>query len=220
MPLEQIIIDTGHHPLRCIIWLHGLGADGNDFADFPNLLKLPSDSSFRYIFPHAPVRQITLNGGMQMRGWYDLLSLDLHSKEDTQGLEESSMMLAELIDKQIEQDIPSENILLGGFSQGGALALYYGLSCSRPLAGLIALSTYLPLRDKLGSHRSIVNNNMPVFMGHGSYDSVISSGLGESSRDVLQEHGYDVTWKQYPMDHSVCELELQDIRNFLLKCYL
>jgi len=220
MPLEQIIIDTGHHPLRCIIWLHGLGADGNDFADFPNLLKLPSDSSIRYIFPHAPVRQITLNGGMQMRGWYDLLSLDLHSKEDTQGLEESSMMLAELIDKQIEQDIPSENILLGGFSQGGALALYYGLSCSRPLAGLIALSTYLPLRDKLGSRRSIVNNNMSVFMGHGSYDSVISSGLGESSRDVLQEHGYDVTWKQYPMDHSVCELELQDIRNFLLKCYL
>ncbi|MBO69167.1 MAG: carboxylesterase [Acidiferrobacteraceae bacterium] len=219
MPLEHIKIDTGDHPACCVIWLHGLGADGHDFVDLPNMLKLPPDRSVRYIFPHAPVRPITLNGGVSMRGWYDLLSLDLQNDEDAQGLEESSIMLAELIDEQVKQGISTEKILLGGFSQGGALSLYHGLCHSKSLAGLVGLSTYLPLPDRLSHHRNIMSHNVPIFMGHGCYDSVIPSDYGKSSRDILQKHGYTVTWRQYPMDHSICESEIQDMSNFLLRCF-
>ena len=215
---EYIEAETGAAPQHCVIWLHGLGADGRDFADLPGMLNLPPQMAIRFLFPHAPMRPITLNGGMMMRGWYDLTSLDANKKEDLDGLEESSDLVTALIHQEVAHGIPADQILLGGFSQGGALSLYLGLRHPSRLAGIVGLSTYLPEASRVHAERSEANRNTRVFMGHGLHDPMISLRVGDTSRQLLEKLGYPLTWRTYPMQHSICEPEMRDLAEFLVGC--
>lgn len=199
-------------PQHTVIWLHGLGADGNDFAPIvPELEKL-GVSPVRFLFPHAPMRPVTINGGMQMRAWYDITSLDFDQREqDSVGTAESQALVETLITRELDRGIDSRQIYLAGFSQGGAIALHTGLRHANPLAGIIALSTYLPFADRIASETSPVNQDIPVFMAHGSQDDVIALHYAEASRDKLASHGYDVSWHSYPMPHSLSLEEIQDL---------
>ena len=215
---EYIEAETGAAPQHCVIWLHGLGADGRDFADLPGMLNLPAQMAIRFLFPHARTRPITLNGGMMMRGWYDLTSLDANKKEDLDGLDESSDLITALIHQEVARGIPADQILLGGFSQGGALSLYLGLRYPSRLAGIVGLSTYLPEASRVRAERSEANRNTRVFMGHGLHDPMVSVQFGDSSRQLLEELGYPLTWRTYPMQHSICEPEMRDLAKFFVGC--
>jgi phospholipase/carboxylesterase len=215
---EYIEAETGTAPQHCVIWLHGLGANGRDFADLPGMLNLPPQMAIRFLFPHAPMRPITINGGMKMRGWYDLTGLEASRKEDLDGLQASSDLITALIHQEVARGIPADQILLGGFSQGGALSLYIGLRYPNRLAGIVGLSTYLPVASRVRAERSEANQNTQVFMGHGLHDPMVSLQSGDASRQLLEELGYSLTWRTYPMQHSLCETEMRDLAEFFVGC--
>ena len=211
--LDSIEITTGDAPRLAVLWLHGLGADGHDFE--PIVPELGLRFPVRFVFPHAPVRPVTINGGMQMRAWYDILGFDRRAKEDAAGIRASAAAIAELIDREIERGMSSDRIVLAGFSQGGAIALHTALRETRPLAGVLALSTYLPLAATVASERSAANAGLPIFIAHGTDDPVLPLELGETSRRALEALGYAVDWHAYPMAHSVCMEEVSAIGAWL-----
>jgi phospholipase/carboxylesterase len=211
--LDSIEIETDVTPRLAVIWLHGLGADGHDFEPIvPELrLKFPA----RFVFPHAPVRPVTINGGMAMRAWYDILGFDRHAREDGAGIRASASAVTALIDREITRGIAAENVVLAGFSQGGAIALHTALREPRRLAGVLALSTYLPLAGTLAGERSVANARTPIFLAHGTADDVLPLALAQSSRRTLEAQGYSVEWHTYPMPHSVCIEEIAAIGAWL-----
>lgn len=211
---ETVEVTTGDNPAGSVIWLHGLGADGHDFEPIVPELDLPATLPLRFIFPHAPIRPVTINGGMEMRAWYDILSLDTTGRADAGGVQESTATLEALVDKEIERGIAAENIVIAGFSQGGAIAINVALHSTRRLAGLMALSTYIPLPGDISASRG--NRDVPVFMAHGSFDPMLPMQWGRASADRLVEVGFDVEWHDYPMAHAVCPDEIRDIRKWLL----
>jgi len=217
--LPAIEIETKPKPSHTVIWLHGLGADGNDFVPVVKELKLPP-LGIRFVFPHAPMRPVTINGGFVMRAWYDIAYQELAFKEDERGLRESQKLIEELIVRENTRGIPSSRIVLAGFSQGGVLALQTGLRQSKPLAGLMALSSYLPMSPMIEVERNAASNSVPIFMGHGITDNIVPLALGKMSRDTLIKLGYEVDWHQYTMPHSVCPEELADIGVWLKRVVL
>jgi len=214
-PIE---IKTGATPDASVIWLHGLGADGNDFVPIVPELSLPDSLSIRFIFPHAPVQPVTCNGGYAMRSWYDIFSLDDFDHEDETGLIASRKILTSLIENENRRGIPTQRIIIMGFSQGGAVALYTGLRHTHPLAGIGALSTYLPLHKTTSNERSMENQAVPIFMAHGLRDPVVKYEYGEKSCVLLKELNYDAHWKNYDMEHNVCNEEIIDIGAWLVEC--
>lgn len=215
---ECVELETGASPVASVIWLHGLGADGHDFEPIVPELRLPASLPLRFVFPHAPQRAVTLNGGLRMRAWYDIRSFDLGSRADEGGLRESMAQVQALIAReQSAHGIAADKIFLAGFSQGGAVALCVALRHAQPLAGVIALSTYLPLADQLAGERSAANARIPVFMGHGSLDPVVPQMLGAAARDVLTALGHRVDWHSYPMAHAVLPQEIADLRAWLAR---
>jgi phospholipase/carboxylesterase len=209
--MDAIQIETGPDPEAAVIWLHGLGADGHDFE--PIVPELELEKPVRFVFPHAPVRPVTINQGMRMRAWYDILQLG-GGPEDEAGLRASQKLTEELIRAQ---GLPANRIVLAGFSQGGAIVLLAGLRYAERLAGVMALSTYLPLASTLAAERSAENRQTPIFMAHGRYDDLIPMQRAQTSRDYLQKLGYAVEWHDYPMPHSVCAPEIADISGFLAR---
>ncbi len=213
--LECIEKETGATPTHSIIWLHGLGADGNDFVPIVPQLVAPHWPALRFVFPNAPVRPVTINGGMRMRAWYDIVGLDIADKQDAEGIMQSVAQVEALIAHENQRGVPDKNILLAGFSQGGAIALSCGLRHAKKLAGLVVLSSYLPLADRLAAERSPANAGLPIFWGHGSVDPVVPLILGERSRNALRELGYTVDWHAWPMAHQVCMEEIQALQAWL-----
>jgi len=214
-PLAAIEIETGRNPTASIIWLHGLGADGNDFAPIVPELRLPG-AAIRFVFPHAPVRPVTINGGMRMRAWYDIADGG-NRREDERGVRASQASIETLIAREKERGTKAERLVLAGFSQGGAIALHTGLRQSERIAGIMALSTYVPIGEKLSAEASMANRDIPIFMAHGTYDPIIPLNRAEQSRELLQSLGYPVEWREYRMPHSVCPEELADIGAWLGK---
>jgi phospholipase/carboxylesterase len=213
--LPYIQLDTGPAPAASVIWLHGLGADGGDFAALVPELDLGGCPPIRFIFPHAPSLPVTINGGYVMPAWYDIRGSDLISQQDDAGIRTSELAICALIDQELARGIPATRIVLAGFSQGCAMALHTGLRFPQKLAGIIALSGYLPLADRFAAQRSAANANTPIFMAHGSQDAVVIPARGEVSRDLLTKLGYAVRWHTYPMPHSVHPREIADISVFL-----
>jgi phospholipase/carboxylesterase len=197
--------------------LHGLGADGNDFAPIVPELVDPAWPPLRFVFPHAPVRPVTINNGMSMRAWYDIAAFDLNARQDEAGMRASIAEVETLIARERSRGVPSEHIVLAGFSQGGAIALAAGLRHPDKLGGIIALSTYLPLHATLAGERHAANATLPIFWGHGTIDPVVILQRGTDSRDLLQSLGYTVDWHIYPMAHAVCAEEIDDLRHWLGK---
>lgn len=194
-----------------IIWLHGLGADGHDFVDVVPQLNLPVDLGVRFVFPHAAVRPITLNGGYPMRAWYDIHGLDLKAREDEEGIRTSALQVEQLIQQEIDRGIEPQRIILAGFSQGGAMALYSGLRYPQRLAGILALSCYLPMATKLSVEASLANRDVPIFMAHGDADNIVDMALATVSHNYLQQAGYHIDFHLYPkMAHGVCQQEVSD----------
>lgn len=208
--LKAIELETRPNPSHAVIWMHGLGADGSDFVPVVRELKLPP-LGIRFIFPHAPMRPVTINGGFVMRAWYDIVAQDLVRQEDERGIRESQELIEQLIDREIGRGIPANRIVLAGFSQGGVIALQTGLRHPKRLAGLLALSCYLPLAGAVEKERSAVNQDVPVFIGHGTADDIVPLQRGLASRDALTKLGYKPEWHQYPMPHSVHPDEIDDI---------
>ncbi len=215
--LPCIEIDTGPNPQSAVIWLHGLGADGGDFAALVPELDLSDCPPIHFVFPHAPAIPVTLNGGYVMPAWYDLYGTDLVSRQDRAGIEKSALAITALIEHEMTRGIASERIVLAGFSQGCALALHTALRYPKPLAGIIALSGYLPLADTLAAQRAQANAHTAIFMAHGNMDPVVAPARGEASRDLLAQLGYPVQWHSYPMEHSVHPREVADISAFLAR---
>jgi len=211
--LDAIEMETGRNPTASVIWLHGLGADGNDFAPIVPALQLPK-TAIRFVFPHAPVQPVTINGGMRMRAWYDISDGAIR-REDEGGVRASQKLIEALIARESERGTSAERLVLAGFSQGGAIALQTGLRHRQRIAGVMALSTYLPIADKFADEASGENHDAPIFMAHGSYDPVIPLERAERSRDILQSLGYKIEWREYPMPHSVCPEEVADIGAWL-----
>lgn len=219
MPTTQndpIELQTGDDPVATLIVLHGLGADGSDFVPFCEELDLSTVGPVRFVFPHAPVRPVTVNGGYPMRAWYDIRVGDLGRQEDEQGLREARATIEGLIARENARGIPSSRIVLAGFSQGAAMTLFTGLCHGQPLAGLVAMSGYLPLGAQVKAERSQASQGVPVFMAHGTYDDIVHLDRGLAARDTLQEMGYRVQWHDYPMPHSVCAQEVADLNQWLL----
>jgi len=213
--LETVEQQTGAAPQWCVLWLHGLGADGNDFAPIVPQLLNPEWPSLRFVFPHAPQRQVTINGGMRMRAWYDIRSMSIDQRADEQGVRESIAQLEELIAREGERGIPPSRIILAGFSQGGAIVLSAALRRQQAVGGVMALSTYLPLAAQTPAEATAAGRSTPVFMAHGQVDPVVTLALGERSRDALRAMGVPVQWQTYPMPHAVCPDEIDDIRQWL-----
>jgi phospholipase/carboxylesterase len=213
--LQYIELATGSEPRGTVIWMHGLGADGWDFVPIVRELPLPDDLQLRFIFPHAPVRPVTINNGFQMRAWYDISQSDLARVPDESGIRESQSSVDRLIAREKERGMAADRILLAGFSQGGAIALQTGLRIADRLAGIVALSTYLPLESSLDAEASAANKSTPIFMAHGTQDPIVPLSLGESSRRALQDRGYSVEWHTYPMPHAVCAEEVEALGAFL-----
>ncbi len=213
--LPHIQLETAPEPSAAVIWLHGLGADGNDFAGLVPELDLSGCPAIRFIFPHAPAIPVTINGGYIMPAWYDILGANLISRQDAAGIHASALAINALIDREIARGIPASRIVLAGFSQGCAMALHTGLRFHLRLAGIMALSGYLPLAEQLSAERASANFNTPIFMAHGSQDPVVLPARGEASRDLLVNMGYPVQWHSYPMQHSLHPREVADIAVFL-----
>ncbi len=208
--LPHEILEPARPATHCIIWLHGLGADGHDFVPIVPELRLPSDTAIRFVFPHAPVRPVTINGNMEMRAWYDILRI-AEDGMNVAHIEESSRQVEALVREQEAQGIPCDQILLAGFSQGGTIALHTGLRLQQRLAGLVALSTWLPPAPGLhGRHRG-PNTSAPVFQAHGRADMVVPHMLGEMTRASLEQLGCDLEWREYDMGHQVCAEQIRDL---------
>lgn len=214
---DTVEVTTGDNPVGSIIWLHGLGADGHDFEPIVPELKLPAGLSLRFVFPHAPVQPVTINGGMAMRSWYDILSFESLGRADREGVLKSSALLEDLITREIERGIEPDKIVIAGFSQGGAVAIHTALQTEHRIAGLMALSTYMALPEDASEARS--RKDLPIFMAHGSFDPVLQLDWGRSSAERLTENGYSVDWHEYPMAHAVCPQEISDISDWLTSVY-
>ena len=213
--LPRLEIESAPHPTAAVIWLHGLGADGHDFAALVPELDLQACPPIRFVFPHAPSMAVTLNAGYVMPAWYDILGSDLVNRQDASGIARSAHAIAALIEVEAARGIPYRNIVLAGFSQGCAMALHTGLRFGQRLAGIMALSGYLPLADTLAAERHPANAGTPIFMAHGSQDPVVAPERAEASRQLLKQLGYPVQWHSYPMEHSVHPREVADISAFL-----
>jgi phospholipase/carboxylesterase len=211
--LETIDVETGRKPVLAVIWLHGLGADGHDFE--PIVPALGLSVPVRFVFPHAPMRRVTINGGMPMRAWYDVYGWGRNVPEDSAGIRASAVAITRLIDREIERTVPAERIVIAGFSQGGAIALHTALREPRRLAGVLALSTYLPLAGTLAGERTQANAAVPIFMAHGTDDPVLPLALAETSRRALEAEGYAIDWRVYPMAHTVSMEEIVAIGAWL-----
>jgi phospholipase/carboxylesterase len=213
--LETVEVETGRNPTAAVIWLHGLGADGHDFEPIVPELVRPRESAVRFVFPHAPVRPVTLNSGYPMRAWYDIRGLDRHSEQDETGIRDADSAVRELIKRENERGIPTNRIVLAGFSQGGAMALYTGTRLPQQLAGIMGLSCYLLLGSQLIAERSEANGTTPIFMAHGIQDPMVSLQFGDETRRALEDAGYAVEWHTYPMPHAVCPEEIEAIAEWL-----
>ena len=208
-----VVINNSNDCTASVIWLHGLGADGDDFVPVINMLKL---DSVRFILPHAPIRKVTRNNGVEMRAWYDIYGLTVDSREDTQGIRQSQLYIESLINAEISRGIPANKIVIAGFSQGGAMALHTALRFKQSLAGVIALSAYLPLQAALATEKTPENQAIKLFMAHGSHDEVITMQTCQASVKALQNAQYLIDWHEYAMEHTVCAQEIEDIRQFLM----
>ena len=217
--LDCVELETAANPDASVIWLHGLGADGNDFVPIVRELQLPATPAVRFVFPHAPVRPVTINNGFRMRAWYDISAADLNNRADLVGVRQSQSQVEALIAREKARGVAAARIVLAGFSQGGAIALYAGLRHAERLAGVIALSTYLVASDKLSAEASSANRGLSIFMAHGTADPVVRPEWGESSRRVLEAAGYAVEWHSYPMPHSVCMEEVLAIGAWLRRAW-
>jgi len=215
MALECVETETGVKPDHAVIWLHGLGADGNDFGPIVPELVGRDWPPVRFVFPHAPTRPVTINGGMTMRAWYDITGMEIAQRQDETGMRASIIEIEALIDREEERGIAAERIILAGFSQGAAMVLCGGLRHRERLAGIIALSGYLPMHDKLETERAPANADVPIFIGHGSVDPVVPQPLGMLARDFLRGLGYKVDWHSYGMAHQVCAEEIGDLRAWM-----
>jgi phospholipase/carboxylesterase len=217
--LETIEIETAPNPTAAVIWLHGLGADGNDFAPIVPELRIANAPAIRFVFPHAPMMPVTINNGYVMRAWYDVSFGDLEGKTkqaDEKGVRASQAEIEKLIAREVDRGIAAEKIVIAGFSQGGAIALHTGLRHAEKLAGIMALSTYLPVAHTLPAEAAAANRSIPVFYAHGTHDQVIPIAMAEASRKILDAAGYHVEWHSYPMQHSVCIEEIADISAWLV----
>jgi phospholipase/carboxylesterase len=217
MTLETIELQTGSAPAASIIVLHGLGADGNDFVPIARELDLAAVGAVRFVFPHAPVRPVTINGGHRMRAWYDILGPDLARREDEPGLRASCAAIQELLDREAGRGIAPARTVLMGFSQGCAMTLMAGVRAPQRLAGLAGLSGYLPLSGTTAAERTSANQSVPIFLAHGRFDPVVAFERGTSARDALSALGYAVQWHEYGMQHSVCAEEVADLNRWLVK---
>jgi phospholipase/carboxylesterase len=215
--LPSIEVETAPDPDACVIWLHGLGADGSDFVPIVPELGLPASLAVRFVFPHAPVRAVTINNGMRMRAWYDISAADLTNRADLAGVRQSASALEALIGRERGRGIASERIILAGFSQGGAIALYAGVRHRERLVGIMALSTYLIAPDSLAQDASEANRGLPIFMAHGTADPVVRFQWGEASKRLLEAQGYALEWHSYRMEHSVCLEEVHAIGAWLTR---
>jgi len=215
--LPCVTVNPSSEQKATVIWLHGLGADGHDFEPIVPELKLPPELGVKFIFPHAPVMPVTINGGYEMRAWYDIRDADLANREDKEGVRQSSELVKKIIDSEIESGVPSDKIVLAGFSQGGAIALHLATRFDQKLAGIVALSTYLTMPDALADEKENANIDTPVFMAHGSQDPVVPMQRGQYSAKVLDDNGFKVSWQDYPMAHAVCLEEIQALGQFLNK---
>jgi phospholipase/carboxylesterase len=213
--LDSIQHVTGPEPHWSIVWLHGLGADGNDFAPIVPELIRPGWPTLRFVFPHAPVRAVTINNGARMRAWYDIRNFEIDQRADEVGVRESIAQVEALIAREVERGVPAERILLAGFSQGGAIALAAGVRRELALGGIVALSTYLPMASTTAAEATRAGLATPVFMAHGQLDPVVPESLGLRSRDALQALGMRIDWRSYAMPHSVCAEEIRDLGDWL-----
>lgn len=213
---DAVEISPDAAPRACIIWLHGLGADGNDFAPLVPQLGIVEELGVRVVLPHAPHQPVTINNGMVMRAWYDITGMDFRAREDAAGIHASAALLGTLIAREIERGIPPERILLAGFSQGGAIVLHTGLRYPRRLGGILVLSAYLPLAASLEAERSAANMDLPIMQAHGQQDPVVPIAWALHSREVLQALGYSVDWRMYHMQHAVCPQEVEDVRSWIV----
>tara|TARA_R110000744_G_scaffold112968_1_gene211727 strand:+ start:8271 stop:8942 length:672 start_codon:yes stop_codon:yes gene_type:complete len=213
--LDYVEVNPSQPHSAVVIWLHGLGDSGNGFAPIVPELKIPDALPIRFVFPHAPVRPITVNNNMEMRAWYDIASLDFNHRADRVGVEESAKQVEALIDAEIANGTPAERIVLAGFSQGGVIALHLGTRINKKLAGIMALSTYMCEPETLTSEASDANKSTPILMAHGQQDNVVPVFMGNAAYKVLEENGYPVTWQDYPMQHSVCLEEINHISAWL-----
>jgi phospholipase/carboxylesterase len=216
---DCVEISTGAAPVASVIWLHGLGADGHDFEPIVPELAPFLRSATRFVFPHAPVRPVTVNGGYPMRAWYDVFGFDRHAMLDMTGIKASDQHIRSLMVREVERGVSSEHIVLAGFSQGGAMALYSGLRCAQRLAAIVGLSTYLLAPDKLPLEKNAANQQTPVLLAHGTHDPVLAFAMGEQTRAALSAAGYAVEWHSYAMQHSVCAEEVAHIAAFLARVY-
>lgn len=214
-----IVVEPKTKPKHCVIWMHGLGANGHDFEPVAPQLGLPEGGGVRFIFPHAPVRPVTLNQGYAMPAWYDIVDLTPEGRDDAEGLRQSSEAIDAIIQQQIADGIPASQIILAGFSQGGALALHMGLRYPKKLAGIMALSSYLPQANVVMEQVHDANRGTNIFMAHGIADDVVPLAMGEASLNLLTEMGYKPSWHTYPMAHSVCLDEITDIGSWIKDCF-
>ena len=217
--LDSVEINPKAEPYASIIWLHGLGADGHDFEPIVPELHLPETLPIRFIFPHAPRRPVTINAGMVMRAWYDVIGMPGSGGIEQDDFFESVDHLHGLIQKEMESGMPSERILLAGFSQGGAISLHTGLTYGKQLAGLLALSTYLPTADSIAEEISLVNRDIPIMMAHGTMDPMIPIAHAVRTKQALRRLGYQISWHEYPIMHGVCIDEIQDVSAWLLRVF-
>ena len=210
-----VILQTGNNPVACVIWLHGLGADGHDFEAIVPELNLPADKPIRFVFPHAPKRAVTINGGMVMRAWFDMFMGERSIEGNADHIRESQTLLTQYIDQQCAEGFDRQQIILAGFSQGGAIVLQAGLRTESSVAGILALSTYLPLHESFEAEKASVTP--PVFLASGRHDRVLPFGLAELSRDHMRANGVELEWHDYDMEHAVCMEEIAHIRQWLLQ---
>jgi len=215
--LPAVELETGPDPTAAIVWLHGLGADGNDFVPIVNEMRLPASLPIRFVFPHAPVRPVTLNNGFRMRAWYDLAAGDITSRADIAGVRESQAQVEALIAREKARGIEAQRIVIAGFSQGGVIALYTGVRHAERLAGIVALSTYVVAPEKLADDGAAANRDVPIFMAHGTFDPMVRPEWGEAGRRALVAAGYRIEWHTYPMPHSVVWEEVEAISEFLVR---
>lgn len=213
--LDLIKIDPLTQATHTILWLHGLGADGNDFVPIIPELHLPTECAIKFIFPNAPIQPVTLNNGYRMRAWYDIYSLTSNHRIDKAGIHQSIDLIHQLIEDEIKQGIATQHMMLVGFSQGAAIALHAGINYPKLLGGVIALSGYLPLAEESFEKTTHINKQIPIFMAHGTLDPVVPYIAGEKAKDLLQQAGYSIAWHTYPMEHSVCAEEIDDISQWI-----
>ncbi len=215
--LDCVEVLVGQTAEYAVIWLHGLGADGHDFEPVVPQLGLPADAGVRFVFPHAPVRPVTINGGVAMRAWFDIRGVNLSRDQDEAGIEASAAAIKDLLERELNRGIPAERIVLAGFSQGGAMALHVGLRYSRRLAGIISLSAYLLFEQRIAAARADANTSTPLFLGHGTMDPIVPYMAGKRAVRALKSLAYPVEWHSYDMAHAVCPAEVQDIGQWLIQ---